>query len=87
MLSFVRVAVSRCPLTATETLRYVYMCKPGAYAAKNQASDPQELELRMIVSSMWVPGTKPRPYARAASTLKLFHTSPTLCFEAGSHMV
>lgn len=40
---------------------------PGARGGLKRASEPLEVEVQVVLSSLWVLGTEPRSFARAAA--------------------
>lgn len=50
-------------------LRLCATCIPGAYRRPEKGVGFLELELRMVLSHMWVMGTEPGPSSEATSAL------------------
>ena len=47
----------------------VPLCVPDVHRDQKRALDSLELELQMVVTTMWVLGTEPRSSTRAVSAL------------------
>ena len=65
-----------------ECFAFMYVwatCMPSAYGKqKKRTWTPLELEVQMLVATMWVLGTEPASSAKEASTLRCRAVSPTL---------
>jgi len=77
-LLFFFCSVYLCTWVFCQYLYMSTMCVLDTCGSQKRVSDPLELELQMVVSHMWVPGTELRSSARAVSTSDCWASLPAL---------
>lgn len=72
LLKFFICLFNMCVSVLSPVISHVpHACLPGTHEVR-KASDSLEVQLRIVVITMWAPGTEPRSSTKATSDLNYF---------------